>query len=67
VETDDALWKRLHTHFTEPEIVRTLNIQHHALLAGTSASMAPGFEDAATAEDSLQDKNYWAKDKTPGA
>ncbi|RLA24902.1 MAG: carboxymuconolactone decarboxylase, partial [Gammaproteobacteria bacterium] len=21
VETDDALWKRLHTHFTEPEIV----------------------------------------------
>ncbi len=80
VETDDALWARLHEHFSEPELVelgffialtmgqqrwlRTLNIQHHALLAGTSASMAPGFEDAAVARDSMRDENYWAGDKT---
>jgi alkylhydroperoxidase family enzyme len=80
LDTDDALWARLHTHFTEPEIVelgffialtmgqqrwlRTLNIKHHAVLAGTSASMAPGFEDSATARKSEDDDNYWAKGKT---
>ena len=26
--------------------LRTLNIEHHQILAGTDASMAPGFEDA---------------------
>ena len=77
VPTDDALWARLHEHFSEPELVelgffialtmgqqrwlRTLNIQHHAFMAGTSASMAPGFEDAAATESSTQDDNYWAK------
>ena len=54
----DALWERLHKHFSEPELVeigyfvaltmgqqrwlRTLNIEHHQVLAGTDASMAPG-------------------------
>ena len=56
----DELWDRLHKHFSEPELVeigyfvaitmgqqrwlRTLNIEHHQILAGTDASMAPGFE-----------------------
>ena len=58
--SDDALWARLHKHFSEPELVeigyfvaitmgqqrwlRTLNIEHHQILAGTAGSMAPGFE-----------------------
>ena len=57
---DDAFWARLHKHFSEPELVeigyfvaitmgqqrwlRTLNIEHHQILAGTDGSMAPGFE-----------------------
>lgn len=79
LESDDALWDRLHAHFSEPELVelgffvaltlgqqrwlRTLNIQHHTVLAENSASMAPGFEDAAAAEASTHDADYWAKDK----
>src|ERR1700704_4691362 len=62
LQTDDAFWDRLHRHFTEPELVelgcmigltlgqqswlRLINIEHHAVLAGISAAMAPGFEDA---------------------
>jgi alkylhydroperoxidase family enzyme len=58
--TDDKFWARLHRHFSEPELVeigyfvaitmgqqrwlRTLDIEHHQVLPGTSASMAPGFE-----------------------
>lgn len=80
VQTDDALWARLHEHFSEPELVelgffialtmgqqrwlRTLNIQHHEVLAGTAASMAPGFEDAAASGKSMRDQKYWATDKT---
>ena len=79
LETDDALWDRLHENYSEPELVelgffialtmgqqrwlRTLNIGHHAILAGTGASMAPGFEDADATADSLTDKDYWAKIK----
>jgi alkylhydroperoxidase family enzyme len=56
----DELWDRLHRHFTEAELVelgcfialtfgqqswiRLLNIEHHRVLPGSSASMAPGFE-----------------------
>src|SRR6185369_11035903 len=79
--TDDAFWARLHKHFSEPELVeigyfvaltmgqqrwlRTLDIEHHQVLAGTDASMAPGFEtlDALTASKAKAD--YWAK--KPGA
>jgi len=80
LDTDDALWARLHKNFSEPELVelgffialtmgqqrwlRTLNIQHHALMAGTSASMAPGFEDAEAAKDSMHKETYWANDKS---
>lgn len=79
LETDDALWDRLHANFSEPELVelgffialtmgqqrwlRTLNISHHAILPGTAASMAPGFEDADIAEESAAGEEYWAKRK----
>ncbi len=77
LETDDALWERLYRHFTEAQIVelgyfvaitmgqqrwlRTLNIDHHQVLAGTSASMAPGFETAEAQAASKQSAGYWAK------
>jgi alkylhydroperoxidase family enzyme len=74
---DDALWARLHKHFSEAELVeigyfvaitmgqqrwlRTLNIEHHQILAGTAASMAPGFETEDALKRSKSDPNYWAK------
>ncbi len=54
---DDALWERLHRHFTDPELVelgffigltlgqqrwiKTLDIGHHEFLAGTQGGLAP--------------------------
>lgn len=77
LETDDALWDRLTKHFTEPEIVeigffvaitmgqqrwlRTLNIDHHQILAGTSASMKPGSETPEAHEKTKATDDYWAK------
>ena len=77
---DDALWARLHQHFSEPELVeigyfvaitmgqqrwlRTLNIEHHQILAGTDASMAPGFETMDALARSKSSPNYWANRKT---
>jgi alkylhydroperoxidase family enzyme len=74
---DDAFWARLHKHLSEPELVeigyfvaltmgqqrwlRTLNIEHHQVLAGTAGSMAPGFEDMDALKRSKADPNYWAK------
>ena len=74
---DDALWDRLHQHFSEAELVelgcfialtfgqqswlRLLNIEHHQVLPGTSASMAPGFETAEALAESKQAADYWAK------
>src|SRR5215468_149659 len=74
---DDKFWARLHKHFSEPELVeigyfvaltmgqqrwlRTLGIEHHQILAGTDASMAPGFETANALERSKQSPDYWAK------
>ena len=79
LETDDALWARLKTHFSEPEIVelgffvaltmgqqrwlRTLNIEHHQILPGTAASMAPGFETAEAQAKSKSAEDYWAKQR----
>jgi alkylhydroperoxidase family enzyme len=73
----DELWDRLHKHFSEPELVeigyfvaitmgqqrwlRTLNIEHHQIMAGTDASMAPGFETADALQRSKQAEDYWAK------
>jgi hypothetical protein len=77
LNTDDAFWDRLHRHFSEPELVelgcfialtmgqqswlRLLNIDHHQVLAGTSASMAPGFEDAEALAEAKASSEYWAK------
>ncbi len=77
LEMDDALWERLHRHFSELELVelgyfvattmgqqrwlRTLNIEHHQVLAGTSASMAPGTETADALARTKASPEYWAK------
>ena len=76
LDTDDAFWERMHRHFSEPELVelgcfvaltfgqqswiRMLGIEHHQVLPGTSAAMAPGFEDAAAQAASTSAPNYWA-------
>jgi len=78
--TDDAFWERMHRHFSEPELVelgcfialtmgqqswlRLLNIDHHQVMAGTSAAMAPGFEDAAALARSKASPEYWARKDT---
>ncbi|HVA14611.1 MAG TPA: hypothetical protein VNF99_15295 [Stellaceae bacterium] len=77
LDADDALWQRLKRHFSEAQIVelgyfvaitmgqqrwlRTLNIDHHQILAGTAASMAPGFETAAAQAQTKDSADYWAK------
>ncbi len=74
---DDKFWQRLHSHFSEPELVeigyfvaltmgqqrwlRTLNIEHHQILAGTDASMAPGFETEEALKRSKAAPDYWTK------
>jgi len=74
---DDKFWARLHKHFSEPELVeigyfvaltmgqqrwlRTLDIEHHQIMAGTDASMAPGFETADALTKSKQASDYWAR------
>jgi len=79
-ETDDAFWERMHRHFSEPQLVelgcmigltlgqqswlRLLNIDHHQVLAGTTASMAPGYETAEALSRSKSKPDYWAKAKT---
>ena len=76
LDLDDASWELLHRHFTEPELVelgcfigltfgqqswiRLLGIDHHQYLAGTSASMAPGFETADAAAKTKARDSYWA-------
>ncbi len=74
---DERFWARLHAHFSEPELVeigyfialtmgqqrwlRTLNIEHHQVLAGTTASMAPGFETEEALKRSKTAPDYWAR------
>jgi hypothetical protein len=41
--------------------IRLLNIEHHQVLAGTSASMAPGFETAEALRRSKGSDTYWAR------
>jgi hypothetical protein len=43
--------------------LRTLNIEHHQILAGTDASMAPGFETEDALKQPKQDPSYWARRK----
>ncbi len=76
----DDLWERLHRHFTEPELVelgcfvaltfgqqswlRLLNIEHHEVLPGTSASLAPGFETPESMVTTKSSARYWASPGT---
>ena len=82
LDTDDLFWQRMHKHFSEPELVemgcfialtmgqqswlRLLNIEHHQVLAGTQASMAPGFADAAELSKTKASDDYWAKSAPKG-
>jgi hypothetical protein len=77
LDTDDKFWARMRKHFSEPELVelgcfialtmgqqswlRLLNIDHHQVMAGTAASMAPGFETAEALAKSKAAPGYWAK------
>ena len=73
----DGLWERLHAHFTEPELVelgcaialtygqqswiRLLGIDHRQYMAGTAASMAPGFRSADELAETKAREDYWAR------
>ena len=72
----------MHEHFSEPELVelgcmigltlgqqswlRLLDIDHHQVMTGTTASMAPGYEDARRLAATRASPDYWAKAKGPG-
>ncbi len=72
----DFMWSELHKYFTEEQLVelgcaigltfgqqswiRLLGIDHHQYLAGTAASMAPGFEDAEALKTTKSSDEYWA-------
>ena len=43
--------------------LRTLDIEHHQILAGTDASMAPGFKTEEELKRSKSDPEYWARKK----
>ncbi|HEY4607089.1 MAG TPA: carboxymuconolactone decarboxylase, partial [Acidimicrobiia bacterium] len=76
LDTDDEFWDRLNAHFNEEELVelgcfigltlgqqswlRLLNIEHHQVLSGTAASMAPGFESADALAETKSSDDYWA-------
>jgi alkylhydroperoxidase family enzyme len=73
----EGLWTRLRAHFSEAELVelgncialtfgqqswiRLLGIDHHQYLAGTDASMAPGFRTAEELAETKAKADYWAK------
>jgi alkylhydroperoxidase family enzyme len=77
LDSDDELWNRLNEHFSEPELVelgcfvaltmgqqswlRLLDIEHHEVLAGTAASMAPGFGTPEALAASKASQEYWAR------
>jgi alkylhydroperoxidase family enzyme len=77
---EEAFWARLHSQFSEPELVelgcfialtfgqqswiRLLGIDHHQYMAGTDASMAPGFRTADELAESKSRDDYWAKSPT---
>jgi hypothetical protein len=44
--------------------LRLLNIEHHEVMAGTSASMAPGYEDSQKLKQTKSAADYWAHSKT---
>jgi alkylhydroperoxidase family enzyme len=76
-DDEEGFWARLHAHFSEPELVelgncialtfgqqswiRLLGIDHHEYMAGTDASMAPGFRTREELEATKARPDYWAK------
>jgi alkylhydroperoxidase family enzyme len=76
LEPTDSLWNRLHSHFSEPVLVelgcfialtmgqqswlRLLDIEHHEVMAGTAASLAPGFATPEELAVSKASAGYWA-------
>ncbi len=76
LDPDDAFWERLKRHFTAEELVelagfisltmgqqswiRLLNIDHHQVMSGTAASMAPGFTTSEEAQATRESEQYWA-------
>jgi alkylhydroperoxidase family enzyme len=76
LESSDDLWERLYHHFSEPELVelgcfialtmgqqswlRLLDIEHHEVMPGTAAAMAPGFGTADDLTASKASVQYWA-------
>jgi alkylhydroperoxidase family enzyme len=77
IETSDAFWERMYAHFSEAELVelgcmigltlgqqswlRLLDIEHHQVMPGDRASMAPGFETAEALAASKASDDYWAR------
>lgn len=73
----EKLWERLHAHFDEAQLVelgcaigltlgqqswiRLLGIDHHQYMAGTAASMAPGFQTPEELTRSKSSDDYWAR------
>ena len=71
------MWGRLRAHFSEAELVelgnfialtfgqqswiRLLGIDHHQYMAGTDASMAPGYRSAEELAETKAKDDYWAK------
>ena len=82
LDTDDAFWARMYAHFSEPELVelgcmvgltlgqqswlRMLDIDHHEVMPGTDASMAPGFETRDALEATKARSDYWARREPVG-
>jgi alkylhydroperoxidase family enzyme len=76
LNTDDAFWDRLYKYFSEAELVeigcmigltlgqqswlRLLNIDHHEVMPGTDASMAPGFQTVSALKATKASPDYWA-------
>lgn len=76
-ETDDAFWERMYRHFNEPELVelgcmigltlgqqswlRHLNIDHHQVMPGEPAAMAPGMETPEGLAAAKASEDYWAR------
>lgn len=76
LDLDDAFWDRLHSEFSEEELVelacfialtmgqqswiRLLNIDHHQVMAGSNASLAPGLESEDAIKSARANPDYWA-------
>jgi alkylhydroperoxidase family enzyme len=81
LESTDELWDRLNAHFSEPELVelgcfialtmgqqswlRLIDIEHHQVMPGTAASMAPGFETPELLVETKTSQVYWASTTKP--